>query len=129
MKIMDSIYKFFGFEGEDKAVVKKKKKRSTKSAMYNLKKDKKLEDNINGVDVYYPENLEEAKEYVSMTRNNISYFLDFKFTPSAEKEKILDFLNGALTVLEANIHEVKKGKLYIVLPKGVELENIDTDRI
>ncbi len=128
MKIMDFLYMLLGFESEDKNVIKRTKRTTTRSAHYDLKKDKKLQDNINGVPVYYPSSLEESKDYISMTKNQLSYFIDFKFVKSDERDKILDFIRGGLVALDASMSEIKKDRLYVVLPKGVELENVNVDK-
>ena len=68
MRIMNYIYKFLGFEGnENKA--KRAEKRKTKAA-YKLKNGKAVDrvETIDGVPVYYPENLDQTKEFLEFVK-------------------------------------------------------------
>ncbi len=118
MGLMDYIYRFFGFEGDDVKVVKKK---PTPRATYNLKVSQKLPDEIDGVRVYYPQTLGEAKEKAEMLRKNTPFFIDFRGCSSNDKASALDYFEGVIDVLGAKMELVEKN-LYIFLPKNMDVE-------
>ncbi|MBP3432063.1 MAG: cell division protein SepF [Clostridia bacterium] len=118
MGFMNYIYKFFGFEGDDVKVVKKK---NTPKASYNLKVSQKLPDEIDGIRVFYPESFEECKNHVELLKKNIPFFLDFRACSGVEKNKILDYYHGVIDVLGAT-EEIVDKNLYIFLPKNMEIE-------
>ena len=61
MGFMGVIFRVLGFESESSS---KRRKRKTK-ASYKLKNDKNVRPNqIDGVPVYYPESLEQTKEFL-----------------------------------------------------------------
>lgn len=118
MKLMNFIYKIFGFESDDVQVVKKKQ---NQKATYNLKVSQKLPDEIDGIRVYYPENFEDCKEKTELLKNCTPFFIDFRGCNSQEKNKILDYYGGVIDILGASSEQVDKN-LYIFLPKNMELE-------
>ncbi len=118
MKFMDIFYKALGFETDDVKVVKKK---STKTATYNLKVTEKLPDEIDGVRVYYPEKLEDCKEKAELLKKDIPFILDFRNCSNSEKNKILDYYNGVLDIIQGRNEQIEKN-LYIFLPKDFEIE-------
>ncbi|MGN1200933.1 MAG: cell division protein SepF [Candidatus Caccovivens sp.] len=118
MGLMNYIYRFFGFEGDDVKVVKKKKE---SKASYNLKVTQKLPDEIDGIKVFYPENFEDCKDKVELLKKDTPFFLDFRGCNTLEKNKILDYFAGVIDILEASQEMVDKN-LYIFLPKNMELE-------
>lgn len=116
---MNYIFKVLGFEGDD---VKIAKQRTTqKQASYNLKVTQKLPDEIDGVKVYYPENLAECRDKVNLLKKEIPFILDFRNCSISEKNKILDYYHGVIDVLEAK-EEILDKNLYIFLPKDFEIE-------
>lgn len=120
MGFMDYIYRFFGFESDDVKVVKQKQK-SNKKASYNLKVTQKLPDEIDGIQVFYPENFEDCKDKVNLLKKDIPFFIDFRGCGSAEKNKVLDYYSGVIDILGATSEKVDKN-LYIFLPKNMEIE-------
>ena len=118
MGLMNYIYRFFGFEGDDVKVVKKKKE--TK-ASYNLKLSQKLPDEIDGIKVFYPEKFEDCKDKVELLKKETPFFIDFRGCSAGEKNKILDYYHGVIDVLGASEEVVDKG-LYIFLPKNMEID-------
>ncbi len=120
MGFMDYIYRFFGFESDDVKVVKQKQK-SNKKASYNLKVTQKLPDEIDGIQVFYPENFEDCKDKVNLLKKDIPFFIDFRACGSAEKNKVLDYYSGVIDILGATSEKVDKN-LYIFLPKNMEIE-------
>lgn len=119
MKFMDIFYKALGFETEDVKVVKKKK--SPKTATYNLKVTEKLPDEIDGVRVYYPEKFEECKEKVELLKKDTPFILDFRHCSNSEKNKIMDYYSGVLDIMKGRTEQIEKN-LYIFLPKDFEIE-------
>lgn len=115
---MDYIYRFFGFEGDDVKVVKKKQ---SQKASYNLKVTQKLHDEIDGIKVFYPETFDDCKDKVELLKKDIPFFIDFRGCSSTEKNKILDYFNGVIDVLGATQEKVDKN-LVIFLPKNMEIE-------
>ncbi len=119
MKIMNYIYRFFGFEGDDVKVVTKKK--TTQKASYNLKVTQKLPDEIDGIKVFYPENFEECKDKIDLLKKDVPFFIDFRACPTADRNKTLDYYSGVIDVLGASQELVDKN-LYLFLPKNMEIE-------
>lgn len=119
MKIMNYIYKFFGFEGDDVKVVTKKK--TTQKASYNLKVTQKLPDEIDGIKVFYPENFEDCKDKIELLKKDVPFFIDFRACGVADKNKTLDYYSGVIDVLGASQELVDKN-LYLFLPKNMEVE-------
>lgn len=118
MKIMDYIYRIFGFEGDDVQVAKKK---NAPKATYNLKISQKLPDEIDGIRVFYPENFEDVKDKVELLKKNEPFFIDFRACSNFEKNKTMDYFSGVIEVLGASCELVDKN-LYIFLPKNMEME-------
>ena len=119
MKLMNYVYKIFGFEGDDTKVLSDKKK--TKKASYNLKITQKLPDEIDGIKVFYPEKLEDCKDKIELLKKDIPFFIDFRGCTSLEKNKILDYFHGVIAVLDAS-EEIVDKDLHIFLPANMEIE-------
>lgn len=119
MKLMNFIYKILGFESDDVKVTSRNK--NTQKASYNLKVKNELPKEIDGVKVFYPTEFEECKDKVELLKNNTPFFLDFRAVGALERNKILDYFNGVIAVLNASIEEVEKN-LYIFLPKNMEID-------
>ncbi len=120
MKILNYIYKFFGFEGDDIKIVPTKKKEKAK-ASYNLKISQKLPEEIDGIKVFYPESFDDCKDNVELLKKNQPFFIDFRGCNGAEKNKILDYFHGVIAVLGAT-EEIVEKNLHIFLPKNMEIE-------
>ena len=84
MSFMDFIYKFFGFEGDDVQVVKKKN--NAPKASYNLKLSQKLPDEIDGIRVFYPESFEDIKDKSDLFKKNSPFFIDFRACSTYERK-------------------------------------------
>lgn len=118
MGFMDKLFKILGFEGEDVKVTKKKK---APQASYNLKITQKLPDEIDGVKVYYPENLANCRDKVEYIKKETPFILDFRNCSHSEKNKILDYYHGVIDVLGAK-EEILDKNMYLFLPKDFEIE-------
>ncbi|MBR1890515.1 MAG: cell division protein SepF [Clostridia bacterium] len=119
MKVLNYVYRFLGFESDDVKVVKKRK--TSKNASYNLKETQKLPNEIDGVRVFYPTTLAECKDKVELLKKNTPFFLDFRGASLIDKNKILDYYDGVLSVLDAKYDEVDRN-LFVFLPKDMELD-------
>ncbi len=119
MKIMNYIYKIFGFEGDDVKVVKQKTNRQR--ASYNLKISQKLPDEIDGIKVFYPEKFADCKDKVELLKKNTPFFIDFRGCSATEKDTILNYYHGVIDVLGAS-EEIVEKNLHIFLPKNMEIE-------
>lgn len=119
MGLLNYVYKFFGFEGDDTKVTKRRK--NAQKATYNLKDEETMPSEIDGVRVYYPETFEECKDKVALLKKDTPFFLDFRSMNGQEKNKTLDYFDGVLSVLNASVELVEKD-LYIFLPKNMEME-------
>lgn len=124
MGVVGKIFEFLGFEGEEKEPKKKVKKEKKVKATYNLKKKQKVEriDSIDGIKVVYPEILDDANEYLTYIKNDEPFIVSIEYCQNEETEKIIAFLSGAVQMVGADIEILEKGKYYIILPEGVEIE-------
>ncbi len=124
MGVVGKIFEFLGFEGEKKEVKRKPKKEKKVKATFNLKKKNKTEkvDAIDGIKVVYPEILDDAHDYLSYIRNDEPVIISIEECQDDELDKIIAFLSGAVEMVGAKITLLEKGKYYIVLPEGVEIE-------
>lgn len=124
MGIAGKIFEFLGFEGEEKEVKKKTKKEKKIKASYNLKKKQKIDriDNIDGIKVVYPEILDDAEEYLNYIKQDEAFILSIEYCRDEEIDKIIAYLSGAVKMVGAKIEILEKGRYYIILPEGVEIE-------
>lgn len=124
MGITSKIFEFLGFEGEEKEAKRKAKKEKKVKASYNLKKKQKVEkvDNIDGIKVVYPEILDDANNYLTYIKNDEAFILSIEYCQGDEMDKIIAFLSGAVQMVGAKLEVLEKGKYYIILPEGVEIE-------
>lgn len=120
MGFMGGIFKALGFESETKVKVKKNSK---PKASYRLK-DGRVErlEQIDGVPVYYPENIEQVKEFCEFVKDKKAIIVSLE---SCEKEigkRIIDFVKGFVFGLNAKFVVLSDEKLYLILPEGMEVE-------
>ncbi len=119
MSFMGSIFKALGFESEEKVKTKVSKTKAT----YKLNKNQTLRaDQIDGVPVYYPENYQQVKEFVEFVKQKKAIIISLE---SCEKDvggKILLFLEGFCYGSKAKFVALTEGKLYLILPEGMEVE-------
>ena len=117
MGFWGGIFKALGFEGEKKS----KTKTVNPKATYNLNNQNSLRpDEIDGVSVYYPENIEQLKEFLNFIKNDKAIIISFEFCKKDEKD-VMSFLKGFSYGTDAKIVSLNEG-LFLVLPKGVEIE-------
>ena len=121
MGFMDYIFKILGFEASEKKVKNNKKK--TK-ASYNLKKSKSEDriEEIDGIPVYYPENFTQAKEFAQFLKDKKAVIISTDLCDKDNSERILDFYNGVVMAIGAKFIVLDEGRLYLLLPEGMEVE-------
>ncbi len=119
MSFMGGIFKALGFESESKT--KKVKPKTKASYKLNSKKGNRVDD-IDGVPVYYPESFEQIKDFVEFVKQNKAIIIS---TENCENElalRIVDFLKGFCQGANAKFITLNAGKLYLILPEGMEIE-------
>ena len=79
-------------------------------------------DAIDGIKVVYPEILDDARDYLSYIRKDEPVIISIEQCQEDELDKIIAFLSGAVEMVGAKITLLEKGKYYIILPEGVEIE-------
>lgn len=121
MGFIDYIFKALGFEGKEKKVKTSKKK--TK-ASYNLKNGKAEDrvEEIDGIPVYYPENFIQAKEFAQFLKDKKAVIISTDLCDKDNSERILDFYNGVIMAIGAKFIVLDEGRLYLLLPEGMEVE-------
>ena len=127
MGFFGKIFEAMGFQSNQvstKNVNKKEKNISTK-ASFKLKKRQKVEkvDNIDGIKVFYPEQLEMSKEIYEEFKKGEPVVIGFEYTEAIEVDKIKAYFSGICDASESTFVSINGEKMYILLPKGVELEN------
>jgi len=120
MGFMGGIFKALGFESEGKAKVKKKK--STK-ASFSLKSGKVSRvDQIDGVPVYYPESLDNIKDFVSFVKEGKAVIISIESLSKEIGARVLDYLDGFVFGINGRKIVLSEDKLYLILPEGMEVE-------
>ena len=121
MSFMDYIFRALGFEaGEKKNKAAKKKTR----ASYKLKNGKSQDrvEEIDGIPVYYPEDFAQAKEYLEFLKDKKAVILSTDLCDKPTIDRILDFYQGAIQGMGAKFIVLDEGRLYLLLPEGMEVE-------
>lgn len=120
MGFWGGIFKAIGFEGD-----KKVKNASVKSkASYNLNEESsKRPDEIDGVPVYYPENTEQAKEFFSFVKKDKAVIISLDACTREYTKEIFSFIRGFCYGADSKMISLRDDEgLYLILPKGVEIE-------
>ena len=117
MSFMGGIFKALGFEGEKK--VKTTKSKTKASYKFKNKRGRRT-DQIDGVPVYYPENLEMQKTCLEFGKHKKAIIISFE---SCDKnDGIMDFLHGFVFGTQARSVLLNDEDLYLILPEGMEIE-------
>lgn len=120
MGFWGGVFKALGFEGD-----KKVKNKSTKpKATYNLNEEASMRpDEIDGVPVYYPENNDQLREFLVFIKKDKPLIISFDACKRDNAREGVTFLNGFCYGSEAKMVALRDDEgLYLVLPKGVEVE-------
>lgn len=120
MGFMGGIFKALGFESESKSKVSKKKKTKASFSLKNSK-DNRV-DQIDGVPVYYPENLEQVKDFVQFVKEGKAIIISKESISKEEGERTLDYLHGFVYGASGRFIVLEEEKLYLILPEGMEIE-------
>ena len=121
MGFMDYIFKALGFEAGEKKVKNVKKKTR---ASYKLKNGKAQDrdEEIDGIPVYYPENFVQAKEFAEFLKDKKAVIISTDLCDKESTERIIDFYNGVVLAIGAKFIVLDEGRLYLLLPEGMEVE-------
>lgn len=120
MGFMGGIFKALGFESESKSKSNKKKK--TK-ASFSFKKSKgnRIEQ-IDGVPVYYPENLGQVKDFVQFVKDEKAIIISNESISKEDEVRMIDYLQGFVCGANGRFIVLEEEKLYLILPEGMEVE-------
>lgn len=121
MGLMGGIFKALGFESETKP--KNKAKKVKTKATYKLKdRDSERVDEIDGVPVYYPENLEQLKDFTEFVKQKKAIIISIEGCESEVGKRILDYLRGFAYGSNSKFIVLNEDRLYLILPEGMEVE-------
>lgn len=120
MGFWGGIFKALGFEGDKKT----KTKNAQPKATYNLNDEEQTRPNeIDGVPVYYPENIEQVKEFTVFVKKDKAVIISLDACSREQSKEVYAFLKGFSHGAEAKLVSLREDEgLYLVLPKGVEIE-------
>ncbi len=118
MGFMGGLFQALGFEGDGKAKTKKKSK-----ASFSLKnvKEKRVEQ-IDGVPVYYPENVNQTKDFLEFVKSGKAVIISREGASKEEANRMLDFVRGFVYGISGRIISLTEDKLFLILPEGMEVE-------
>lgn len=120
MGFWGGVFKALGFEGD-----KKVKNKTIKSkATYNLNEEESARpDEIDGVPVYYPENVDQLKEFLAFVKKDKAIIISFDSCGRDALKEVPTFLRGFCFGEGGKLVSLRDDEgLYLVLPKGVEIE-------
>ncbi len=125
MGLFGKIFEAMGFQSNEEPKPKKKEKIVSTKASYNLKKKEVVEkiDNIDGIKVYYPEEISEVKKLYEIFKAGDPIIINFEYTNDIESGKIKAYFNGVCDASNVQFVSINGEKMYILLPEGVEIEN------
>lgn len=119
MGFMGGIFKALGFENEKKVKTKKKKV----DASYSLTNERtKRIDQIDGVSVYYPQNLTQIKEFIEFVKDGKAIIVSKKVASKEDAQRIFDYVEGFINGINGKCVEIEQDSLYLILPEGMDVE-------
>ena len=120
MGFMGGIFKALGFESDTKTKTQKKK---NGKASFSLKSTKKSRVNqIDGVPVYYPENINQIKDFIGFVKDGKAVIISCESLSKEENERVMDYMQGFVFGANAKFIDLSDEKLYLILPEGMEIE-------
>ncbi len=119
MGLIGGIFKALGFESDKK--VKNNKHKTKASYILKNKKSKRTEQ-IDGVPVYYPENLEQLKQFLDFVKQKKAIIISLESCDKNLNESLINFMQGVSFALELKFIALNEDKLYLILPEGMEIE-------
>lgn len=119
MGFFGGVFRALGFESETKVKKTKKKAKGT----YKLNDDRYSRTNqIDGVPVYYPENLDQFAEFVEFVKEEKTIIVSLQDCDKDTEKRIMDYMRGFVKGANAKIVDLNEKKLYLLLPEGMEIE-------
>ena len=90
-----------------------------------MKKQKSQEParEIDGIRVFYPEEIAEVKEIVKIFKNGDAVIINFEYCDEFERDKIKAYFYGVCEIAKSKFLSINVEKMYILLPEGVEIES------
>lgn len=120
MGFMGGLFRVLGFEGEKKPKAEKSKQ---SKATYTLKNTKNVRvDQIDGVSVYYPENISQAKEFLEFVKQKKAVIISLEACDRENADKVLAFIDGFVFALPNKKVVLEEDRLYLILPEGMDVE-------
>ena len=116
MGFFGGIFRALGFESDGKS---KKVKNKTK-ATYKLREENSRPNQINGVPVYYPENIEQAKEFLLFIKQRKVIILSVEYIN--DTEKLDNYIDGFICGTNAKKIVLDDENLYLIVPEGIKIE-------
>lgn len=127
MGIMSKIFSVIGFESDEtvqKPAKQKKQKHINTKAKFNFKgkgKNRRVED-IDGIVVFYVENFEGMQKHIQTLQKEEPVIFCLDGCKEDEKKLSLAYLDGAIDMIMGKKVELEKGRFFLFLPQGVEIE-------
>lgn len=120
MGFLGGVFKALGFEGDKKTKTKQIKAKAT----FNLNDERNKRPNeIDGVPVYYPESVEQVKEFSAFAKKDKPVIISLDSCSKEASKEVLAFLKGFCHGADGKMVSLREEEgLYLILPKGVEIE-------
>lgn len=81
-------------------------------------------DNKNGMIVLHPKGYDDIENAISILRDNKSVIVYLETVKSADAQRIIDLLSGAVFALEGQVYQINPD-IVMLLPGGVKIINND----
>ena len=104
---------------------KRKEKNPIAKGSYDLRKQEKVEkaDNLDGIKIFYPEEIAEVKKIYEFFKNGDPVIINFEYADEIERDKIKAYFYGIADASKVKFLSINGEKMYILLPEGVEIED------
>ena len=123
MGLFGKMLSVIGFQSTEEKPRKKDKQHAKGS--YDLRKQETQEkiDNIDGIKVFYPEEIAEVKKIYEFFKKGDPVVIDFEYADEIETGKIKAYFYGVADASKVKFLSINGEKMYILLPEGVEVED------
>lgn len=88
-----------------------------------IKQKNRNKTDFNNLVVYAPKNMSEVLLLVDCMKNSETCIVDLSGHSDSNKEKILNFLSGAVCALDGSVSRLQ-GNLYIITPKNINIATL-----
>ena len=124
MGLFGKMLSVIGFQSTEEKPKKKEKKEPAKGS-YDLRKQETNEkiDNIDGIKVFYPEEIAEVKKIYEFFKKGDPIVINFEYADEIEGDKIKAYFYGIADASKVKFLSINGEKMYILLPEGVEVED------